>query len=332
MATSRSVHRSVSGASPHSSAFRPEVGGITLLPDAEASPLVRDAIIEAGGSLVPLGDETRAVIWLANEKPETLVEVLETHPKVQWVQLPWAGVDKFADALRELTRDDLLWTSAKGAYAQPVAEHAVMLVLALLRNIGTRARANSWGDKMGESLYGSNVVIVGAGGIAVELMRLLEPFDTRITVVRRSDGDVEGAARTVTSDRIDEVLPEADVVVLAAAATDETRKLFDARRIALLRPQSVLVNIARGELIDTDALVEALREERLYGAGFDVTDPEPLPDGHPLWSEERAIITPHSADTHEMTQPLLAGRVRDNVEAFIGGKDFVGIVDPASGY
>jgi phosphoglycerate dehydrogenase-like enzyme len=99
-----------------------------------------------------------------------------------------------------------------------------------------------------------------------------------------------------------------------------------------MKPSAYLVNIARGGLVDTDALVDALASGEIAGAGVDVTDPEPLPDGHPLWSEPNCIVTPHAADTPEMTAPLLAERIRLNVEAFLGDGRFIGVVDPESGY
>ena len=105
-----------------------------------------------------------------------------------------------------------------------------------------------------------------------------------------------------------------------------------AAEFALMKPSAILVNVARGGLVDTDALVHALATASISAAGLDVTDPEPLPDGHPLWSEPRALITPHSADTPEMTTPLLAERVKTNVRAFLDHSRFVGLVDPEAGY
>lgn len=311
---------------------RPTPGPIALLPESEPPERFEAAVREAGGSAEPLSERTRAIAWLANSGADQLVQVLEENPQVQWVQLPWAGVDAFAEVLAEHSRPDLLWTSAKGAYAQPVAEHALALTLATLRQLPMRARTQSWGDKVGTSLFGLSVLIVGAGGIAVELLRLLALFECRVTVVRRSTGKVEGADRTVTSDRLDEVLPNADVVVVAAASTNETRHLLGAAQLALLKPTAVLVNVARGTLVDTEALDAALASGALAGAGLDVTDPEPLPDGHPLWTRETCIITSHSADTPEMTAPLLAERLRVNVEGFLGDGSFEGIVDPTAGY
>ena len=99
-----------------------------------------------------------------------------------------------------------------------------------------------------------------------------------------------------------------------------------------MKQSAVLVNVARGALVDTDALVAALSSGEIAGAGLDVTDPEPLPDGHPLWGAPNCLVTSHSADTPEMTAPLLAGRIRLNVEAFYGTAGFAGVVDPVAGY
>lgn len=309
---------------------RPRPGPIAVLP--EAAEFFVSAIEGAGGTVAPLSQDTRGIVWLSYARAADFSGILDDYPNVDWIQLPWAGVDAFADVLAAHPGPRPLWTSAKGAYAEPVAEHALALMLALLRQLPMRVVARSWGPKVGTSLYGANVVIVGAGGIAIELMRLLKPFRTSITIVRRSSSPMDGADITVTGDRLDEVLPDADAVVVAAAMTGETSRLIGATQLAAMKQSAILVNVARGGLVDTEALTHALASGSIAGAGLDVTDPEPLPDGHPLWSEPRALITPHSADTPEMTTPLLAERVKTNVQAFLNHSHFVGIVDPEAGY
>ncbi len=329
----RAQHRAVLAveATPIPAGERPQPGPIAVLPQPEQ--IFVDAVHAGGGTVAELSPETRGIVWLAYRDAAGFAGVLESNPQIGWVQLPFAGVDAFAATLEAEARPGLLWTSAKGAYAQPVAEHALALTLALLRVLPKRVAARSWAtEQEGRSLYGLNVVIVGAGGIALELMRLLEPFDAEITIVRRSEEPVAGASRTVTADRLASVLPEADVVVVAAALTGGTRHLFGAREFAAMKDTAYLVNIARGGLVDTDALQGALANGVIAGAGIDVTDPEPLPDGHPLWDEPRCLITPHQADTPEMTAPLLAERIRLNVQAFLGDGRFVGVVDPSEGY
>jgi len=309
---------------------RPVAGPIAILPVSRER--FERAVEAAGGELAPLDQHTRGLIWLDNDGAADFAEVLRTHPGIGWVQLPWAGVEGFAEALRSQGRPGLVVTSAKGAYAQPVAEHILTLTLALLRELPTRIPARSWGAKEGASLYGLDVVVVGAGGIALEFLRLVRPFGVRTTVVRRSREPVPGADRTVTGDRLHEVLGSADVVVIAAALTGDTARLFGAPEFDRMKRSAYVVNIARGGLVDTSALIDALESGAIAGAGLDVTDPEPLPDGHPLWSAPNVIITPHTADTPEMTGPLLAARIRQNVSAFLDTGEFAGVVDPETGY
>ena len=332
-ASPRRAHRVVAGSEPPTTgSWRPgSPGPIAVLPDGD--PVVTAAVRGAGGTVAALGPETRGVVWTAASGAETLQGVLDTHPDVAWVQLPWAGVDAFAPLLARFRDDGRVWTSAKGAYAQPVAEHALMLALAVLREVPMRVRAERWHvDERGRTLFGAEVVIVGAGGIATELLRLLEPFGVRATVVRRRDEPVDGASRTVGVTDLGTALEQAEVVFVAAALTPETRGIIGARELARMPQGAVLVNVARGAVVDTDALVAALETGALGGAGLDVTDPEPLPEGHPLWTASNTIITPHVADTEAMVVPLFAERVGRNVAAFLAGRPLEGRIDPAAGY
>src|SRR5918993_354858 len=140
---------------------------------AGSRPAFTDGVERGGASVAPLSPATRGVVWTAASDADVLGDVLAAHPDVSWVQLPWAGVDAFAELFARFRDDGRVWTSAKGAYAQPVAEHALMLALSLARLLPRRVTARTWqADEAGRTLYGSEVVIVGAGGIAVELLRL----------------------------------------------------------------------------------------------------------------------------------------------------------------
>lgn len=309
----------------------PARGPIAIVSDAE--PRFADAVVAAGAVLEPLSRRTRGLVWTSPSGGDELDRLLETHPAIDWVQLPWAGVDAFSDLLRRHVGDGRVWTSAKGSYAGPVAEHALTLALAVLRELPRRVRAGKWeADERGRTLHGARVVVVGGGGITLELLRLLAPFGVRATVVRRTDAAVPGAARTVTSTGLVEALADADVVFVTAALTDATRGLLGRDAFAAMPPGAVLVNVARGPIIDTDELVAALASGRLGGAGLDVTDPEPLPPRHPLWTAPNCIVTPHVADTDAMTVPLFAERIRRNTRAFLGDGDFVGVIDLEAGY
>lgn len=289
-----------------------------------------DAVAAAGARLVAPGPETEALLWFGGELAD-LRAALASAPGTRWVQLPSAGVDSYADD-GLLEAPGITWTSAKGSFARPVAEHALALTLATLRHLPERARARSWGESAGTSLFGADVLVLGAGGIARTFLDLLAPFGTRNVVVRRRAEPVPGAERTVTTDHLHEELARADVVMVAAALTTQTRALLGAAELAVMKPGAVLVNIARGGLVDTDALVAALASGHLGGAALDVTDPEPLPDGHPLWDLPTALITPHTADTAEMVAPLIRARVEENLGRFVAGRTLEGVVDPAAGY
>jgi len=309
---------------------RPAPSRVAAAPDTES--WVAEAIAQGGGELVALDAEPEALVWLdmSPRGLEDLRLLLASHPGIRWVQLPMAGVEAVFEAgLVDQLRS---WTSAKGAYAEPVAEHALALALAGLRRLAARARATSWGQPEGTSLYDQPVTIVGGGGITEALLRLLAPFRAEATVVRQLSVPLPGAHRTVGVDALHESLGSATVVVLSLALTSRSRGLIGTRELAVMRHDAWLVNVARGALIDTSALVEALQTGRIAGAALDVTDPEPLPPEHPLWRLENCLITPHTADTLEMTQPLLARRIAENVRRFGAGEDLIGLIDPAVGY
>lgn len=290
-------------------------------------PWLRDAVRDGGGEPVTDG-AADAVVWTDPKDAAGLRRLLDDQPDIGWVQLPWAGIEPFVDVLDH----DRRWTCGKGVYADPVAEQALMLALVGLRGMATYAHASTWEGPTGHNLIGARVVIVGGGGITESLLGLLEPFRCETVIVRRSDRPLPGASRTVTLGELDDELPEADLVVLAVALTAETEGLFDERRLRLLPPHAWLVNVARGRHVVTDDLVRVLQDGAIGGAGLDVVDPEPLPDGHPLWALENCFITPHVGNTPDMAVPLLSARVRENVRRFISGDELLGPVDVAAGY
>lgn len=299
---------------------------ILVLP-AGGRPWLADAV-RAGGAEPVEDGPAEAVVWTDPRDPDGLRRLLDERPEIRWVQLPWAGIEPYVGVLDT----DRRWTCGKGVYAEPVAEQALMLALAGLRGMGTYARATTWAKPIGRNLLGATVVVVGAGGITESFLRMLDPFGCEVVVVRRRADPLAGAARTVTLDELDAALPGADLVVLAAALTPETEGLFDERRLRLLPSHAWLVNVARGRHVVTDDLVRVLEDGAIGGAGLDVTDPEPLPDGHPLWSSPRCLLTPHVGNTPEMAVPLLSNRVRENVRRFLAGEELLGPVDVAAGY
>jgi phosphoglycerate dehydrogenase-like enzyme len=288
-----------------------------------------EAVRAGGGEPVDAGGSADGLVWLAPWDTDGLRRAIGA-TGARWIQLSSAGIEAVAAA--GLLSSDQAWTSAKGAFAEPVAEHALTLALAGLRMLPERIVARSWGAWGGISLYDQSVTILGGGGITASLLQLLAPFRVAATVVRRTDDPMPGAARTLPTARLSEALADAQVVFLALALTPATERIIGAPELAAMRSDSWLVNVARGQHVDTAALVAALDHGVIGGAALDVTDPEPLPDGHPLWTQPRCIITPHTADTPEMVAGPLARRIQENVARFAAGEPLAGGVDTSAGY
>lgn len=310
---------------PHDGAVRVAVG-----PDAAAWAL--DAVRSGGGVIVDPLDHADALVWtdIGGANAERLRAILDRSTTIEWVQLPLAGVERLFEL--GIFEPGRLWTSAKGVYAEPVAEHALALALAGLRRLPDRVRSTSWGDPAGVSLFDQSVTIVGGGGIARSLLGLLAPFRCDVTVIRRHPSPMPGARTVEGPGSLVRAIGTALVVVLALALTPQTRALIGRDELDAMRRDAWLVNIARGRLVDTDALVEALQRGTIAGAALDVTDPEPLPSDHPLWGLPNCLITPHTADTPEIVQRLLSRRIAENVARFGRSDELLGIVDLDLGY
>jgi phosphoglycerate dehydrogenase-like enzyme len=289
---------------------------------------LRGAVKDGGGVLVDDVTEADALVWTSPRDPDGLRALLARRPGLPWVQLPWAGIEHYLDVLD----DRRVWTAGQGIYADDVAEHVLALTLAGLRDLKKRALASSWQAPSGLSLRGANVTVLGAGGITRALVPLLAPLSVRLTVVRRRAEPFAGAVRTLPLEQRTEAIADADVVVVALALTPQTRGVIGRGELAAMKKTAWLINVARGGHVDTDALVDALARGAIGGAALDVTDPEPLPDGHPLWLQPRCLITPHCANTPEMAVPVLTERVRDNVRRRIAGLPLLGVVDVDAGY
>jgi phosphoglycerate dehydrogenase-like enzyme len=303
---------------------------IAVLPAAEDGIL--RAVIEGGGQ-VSAPARADAIVWTNPHDPEGLRAALAESP-ARWIQLPLAGIESFVSS--GVIDPARVWTSAKGIYGYACAEHALALMLAGARGIHRHVLQRRWeAAPLGSPhrlLRGSTALVVGTGGIGRALVTLLRCLDVRVLAANRSGAPAAGAELTVPADRLPEMVPEADFIVLATALTPQTRHLFGREMLALMRPTAWLINVARGGLIDTAALVDALSERKIGGAGLDVTDPEPLPPDHPLWSLGDAIITPHVANTLDMSLPELRSLVRRNIRRFARGESLEGLIDPALGY
>lgn len=284
--------------------------------------------VTAGGAILADPQEAEALVWADPHQAELFREIIASNPEIQWVQLPYAGIETFLEHLDE----HRTWTNAKGVYAAAVAETVLAHILALCKNLHGYARATRWERPVGQMLRGSRITILGGGGIARHLLALLIPFNCDVTIVRRTGQPLNGASRTIAAAGFPEVLPETDVLVLALPLTPETEGIVGTPELTALPNHALLINVARGRHVVTEAVVEALRTGSIGGAALDVTSPEPLPDDHPLWHEPTCLITPHIGNTPEMGLKLLEPFVMENVRRFCSGEDLLAQIDISVGY
>jgi phosphoglycerate dehydrogenase-like enzyme len=238
-------------------------------------------------------------------------------------------------------------TSARGIRARAIAEHVLGVTLALARRLPVAIRAQAahrWAQEEIESasadvrtLSGQRMGIVGLGAIGLELVKIAAPFGFRISAIRRRAGEpLPGSPLMIDEvwppDRLHDLLAKSDVVVLAAPHTPETRRLIGRPELERIRRGAFLVNIARGKLVDDDAVVEALRDARLGGAALDVFSEEPLPPSSPYWDLPNVIVTPHTSGAMQDYWTPLVALFSDNLRRFAEGRPLLNVVDKAAGY
>jgi glyoxylate/hydroxypyruvate reductase len=246
-------------------------------------------------------------------------------PRLRWIQATSSGI---GPAVRRagLDRSGILITNAAGIHAVPLAEHALLALLYFVKDVPARLRAqraHTWERYAGRELLGMTVAVVGLGAVGLEVARVLRSVGMRVIGVRRSPLDAEAAAcvdEAATPDRLREILPRCDAVVLIAPHTRETEGMIGERELALLPPGAILVNIARGALVDEPALVAALRRGHLGGAALDVAAVEPLPAESPLWGLPNMLITPHSASTVVRENERLTDLFVENLQRYRAGE------------
>ncbi len=224
--------------------------------------------------------------------------------------------------LDALVDHDVEVTNAAGVHTASASEHVIGMILSFSRRLHKAARADRWQTPtpIPTELSGSTVSIVGLGAIGVSIARRLEPFDVTTIGIRRSPDAGGPTDEVIGPDRLHDALARSDYVVLCCPLTDETRGLIGTGEIATLSAEAVLINVARGEVVDTDALVRGLRRGRIGGAALDVTDPEPLPDEHPLWDLDEVLIAPHTAGATPQYYDRLADILVDNVKRLEAGR------------
>jgi phosphoglycerate dehydrogenase-like enzyme len=244
--------------------------------------------------------------------------------KVAWIQALSAGFDGL---MRHDLPPSLAITAQGGAVGPPVAEHAIGMLLGLSRGlfeIGIRSRAQDWDrvlDPPIAALEGRTAAIIGFGNIGREVARRLRAFDMRIVAVSRGAPEDGLADDHMPLSDLHAALAQADTVIVTIALADGTRHLFDTAAFAACKPGALLINVARGEIVDQAALKEALDSGRLGGAAIDVTTPEPLPADDPLWQAPRLIVSPHTAGAGSpLAAKRIAGLLTENLRRFGAGE------------
>lgn len=256
---------------------------------------------------------------------------------IRYVQATFAGVDALRDA-GLIRPGGVRWSCASGLYDDTVAESTIAILLAQMHMHKTVTLAKSFDvrreiDRRKQWLFDNKTVaIIGAGRIAAKLIDMLSVFGVKIIAVTRSGRIVDGADESYAIADADQVWGKADIFVVLAPLTPETRHMINRDVLEQMKPSAVVVNVARGPLVNTDDLVEALRNETIAGAALDVTEPEPLPDDHPLWDIETCMITPHTANTFTIIQERTGRLVVDNAAAFEAGERMPNEVDLETGY
>jgi phosphoglycerate dehydrogenase-like enzyme len=250
--------------------------------------------------------------------------------RLRWLQLLTQG---YENAQAHGVPSGITVTTAGDAYSPAVAMHAVALLLAVQRRFPpmlANQLKGEWNRTMGlemTSPLGATLAILGFGSIGQEIARLVRAFGAKVVALTRSARPHALADESLPIGELHRVLPRADAVMLALPFEATTRHLIGARELALLRKTAVLVNISRGGIVDTAALIEALQSRAIAGAGLDVTDPEPLPAGHPLWAAPNLIISPHLAGAAGKPGfDRLAEVAARNVQRFLAGQPLAHVV------
>jgi len=254
---------------------------------------------------------------------------LGAYRKLKFVQLLMAGYDKFEmDSAKRLA---ITVANAQDIFSIPVAEDALTKIFVLNRNVrhyAERMKEKAWTPIREEpELTGSTVGILGTGSIGKELAKRLKGFSTKILGYARTDRIIPDFDQILTGDEgLETLLSESDYVILALPLTKDTHHLIDARKLALLKPTALLINVARGEIVDQEALIEVLKAGKIRGAGLDVTTPEPLPTSSELWNLPNVYLTPHNASSSPYMQDRLAKLTRENLRRYLDKKKLLYVI------
>ena len=281
-------------------------------------------------SCLPVAD----VLLVTDFRTDILEDCWHQASRLQWIHATSAGVD--ALMFPELQRSNLPVTNARGVFDRPIAEFVLGLVLAFAKDIPASVRyqdQHQWQHRETETVRGKRALVVGAGAIGRQIGRMLAAADMTVDAIARTPRtDDPDFGQIHSNDSLLERLPEADFVIVAAPLTDDTRGLFGGKAFDAMKSTARFINIGRGPIVDTDALVQALESGSIAGAGLDVFEEEPLPENHPLWRFPQAILSAHMAGDVVGWQAALTEQFLDNFRRWRAGEDLVNLVDKQQGY
>ncbi len=269
-----------------------------------------------------------------------LSEALPVAGKLRWVHCTSAGIERIRSVPALIEMDHVTLTNARGAHAPAIADHCFAFILTLTRNIPALLedkQARRW-DRAARSrgvreLSGSILGILGLGRIGSEIARRGLGFGMEVRAVDVNlAAQCPGVSEVWGLDRLDDLLRVSDYLAIAIPITPQTRGLIGARELALMKPEASIYVMSRGGIVDQMALAEALAGGRLWGAGLDATEPEPLPPDHPLWALPNVIISPHCSGASRQTAERGQQILRENIRRFIAGEPLMNVCDKRAGY
>ena len=259
--------------------------------------------------------------------------LLSRMPRLRWIQALTAGVEAWL--ARPDLRGDVVLTCARGTHRVQMPENILAALFHIAKPYHAAAldqRERRWTRRVSELLAGKTLGVLGLGAIGQEVARMAAALGLRVVGTRRGGGAVPGAERVVGPERTDEVLAEADFVLLLLPVTRETENMMDARRLRAMKPSAWLLNFGRGQLIVDQDLVAAVRDRTVAGAVLDVFRQEPLPADHPFWTTEGITVLPHIGGLHPQRDEMVAGLLVENLRRFVEGAPLREAVDRRTGY
>ncbi|AGB40837.1 phosphoglycerate dehydrogenase-like oxidoreductase [Halobacteroides halobius DSM 5150] len=263
-------------------------------------------------------------------------EELQEAKNLQWLHLPSAGVDEYAN--QDLYHSsDIIVTNSSGVYGLPIAEHVFSLILAFNRNLPhylKQKQKKEWHRKeTRKDLWESTIGILGLGDLGSKVAKRAKAWEMKVVAVNRTIKEAPDYIDCLYDPTgIDQLLAQSDYIVLALPQTEETKGIISTAELKQMKEDAFLVNVGRGSLIDQPALIKALKKEWIAGAGLDVTTPEPLPKDNPLWELSNVILTPHYSGNSPTNYQRLFNIFSKNLRHYITEESLENVVDFKAGY